>query len=253
MTKEVQSLLRARDTAFRSGDTSMYSTAQADLKRGIKNAKWAYKKKVEDHFLDNDPRRVWQGIQHITNYKGSSATPTNTNASLAEELNCFFARFEANISSLDSLTPPVAGSCALTLQEHEVKRALVMVNPKKAAGPDGVPGKVLKVCADQLCTVFTNIFNLSLAQAIVPPCLKSAVIIPVPKKHTIDSLNDYRPVALTPITMKCFERLVLKHLLTSLPPAFDQHQFAYRQGRSTEDTIAIALHSALDHLSVGAM
>lgn len=46
--------------------------------------------------------------------------------------------------------------------------------------------------------------------------------------------------------MKCFERL--KHLQTSLPSAFDQHQFAYRQGRSTEDAIAIALLSALNHL-----
>ncbi|KAK3558051.1 hypothetical protein QTP86_006474 [Hemibagrus guttatus] len=33
------------------------------------------------------------------------------------------------------------------------------------------------------CGVFTNIFNLSLQQALVPTCLKSTTIVPVPKKQ----------------------------------------------------------------------
>ncbi|KAK3513718.1 hypothetical protein QTP70_028756 [Hemibagrus guttatus] len=41
----------------------------------------------------------------------------------------------------------------------------------------------------------------------VPTCLKTTTIIPVPKKSPVSCLNDYRPVALTPIIMKCFERL----------------------------------------------
>jgi len=48
--------------------------------------------------------------------------------------------------------------------------------------------------------------------------------------------------------MKCFERLVLAHLKTCLPPTLDPFQFAYRQNRSTEDAISTALHSALAHL-----
>lgn len=40
---------------------------------------------------------------------------------------------------------------------------------------------------------------------------------PVPKKSTVSSLNDYLPVALAPIVMKCFERLVMMHIKTLLP------------------------------------
>lgn len=122
------------------------------------------------------------------------------------------------------------------------------VNPRKAAGPDGVTGRVLKDCADQLMRVFTRIFNLSLAQAAVPPCLKSLIIIPVPKKTSINSLNDYRPVALTPVVMKRFEKLVRSHIIQGLPPTFDPLQFAYRYNGSTEEAIAIALHTAMTHL-----
>ena len=60
--------------------------------------------------------------------------------------------------------------------------------------------------------------------------------------------NDYRPVALTPIIMKCFERLVLSHIKATLPPTLDPYQFAYRAKRSTEDAICSALHPALTHL-----
>ncbi len=60
--------------------------------------------------------------------------------------------------------------------------------------------------------------------------------------------NDYRPVALTPIPMKCFERLVMQHIKSVLPPSLDPFQFAYRSNRSTDDAIATALHPALTHL-----
>ncbi|KAI5629425.1 gastrula zinc finger protein XlCGF28.1-like, partial [Silurus asotus] len=61
-------------------------------------------------------------------------------------------------------------------------------------------------------------------------------------------LNDYRPVALTPIVMKCFERLVMRHIKTQLPPSLDPMQFAYRPNRSTDDAISTTLHLALTHL-----
>eukprot|EP00061_Rhincodon_typus_P016902 g45356.t1 len=56
------------------------------------------------------------------------------------------------------------------------------VNPRKAIGPDSVPGRALGSCADQLVEVFTDIFNLSLLQAEAPTYFEKTTIIPVPKK-----------------------------------------------------------------------
>ncbi|KAM3842180.1 zinc finger CCCH domain-containing protein 15-like [Diretmus argenteus] len=60
-----------------------------------------------------------------------------------------------------------------------------------------------------------------------PTCFKTTSIVPVPKYSTASSLNDFRPVALTPTIMKCFERLVLAHLKSCLPPTLDPLQFTY--------------------------
>uniref|UniRef100_A0AAZ1X703 Reverse transcriptase domain-containing protein n=1 Tax=Oreochromis aureus TaxID=47969 RepID=A0AAZ1X703_OREAU len=255
MTSEVRSLLKARDAAFRSGDRALYRAARADLKRGIKKVNSDHKRNVESHLSSNNTREVWQGMQDIINHRGSTAKTENPSVQLAEEINSFFTRFETpqqQHSSASALLPssPSPGSCTapLTIMEHDVRRVLLAVNPRKAAGPDRVPGKVLRACAHQLTLIFTRLFNLSLDQAAIPSCLKSATIIPVPKKSPITSLNDYHPVALTPVIMKCFERLVLQHIKDYLPPEFDPHQFAYRANRSTEDAIATALHAVLSHL-----
>eukprot|EP00061_Rhincodon_typus_P015063 g42531.t1 len=74
-----------------------------------------------------------------------------------------------------------------------------------------------KSCVDQLEEVFTDIFKLSLLQAEVHTCFKKTTIIPVSKKAHATCLNDYYPVDVTSIIMKCFERLVMAHINSSLP------------------------------------
>ncbi|KAK1803836.1 hypothetical protein P4O66_003789 [Electrophorus voltai] len=124
-------------------------------------------------------------------------------------------------------------------------------NCRKAVGPDGICGRVLKACADQLAPVFTDIFNLSLTLGTVPSSFKRSTIIPVPKKPRPSGLNDYHSVALTSVVMKCFEKLVRDFITSSLPASMDPLQFAYHHNRSTDDAIAHLLHTTLTHLDKG--
>ena len=188
---------------------------------------------------------MWQGIKHITNYRANLGTAEG-DASLAEELNHFFARFEVKPPEAATPHPTAHNATVLMVEEHEVRGTLRAVNPKKAEGSDGVCGRVLKDCAYQLVGVFTKIFNQSLSRSTVPSCQKSST--PLPKKTNITALNDYQPVALTSVVMKCFEKLVRSHIMSFHPPTFDSHQFAYRANRSTEDALATILHAALTHL-----
>eukprot|EP00061_Rhincodon_typus_P011852 g37177.t1 len=53
--------------------------------------------------------------------------------------------------------------------------------------------------------VLADIFNFSFLQSEVPTCFRKATTVLVPKKNHAVCLNDYRPVALTSIIIKCFE------------------------------------------------
>ncbi|KAK3539364.1 hypothetical protein QTP70_003850 [Hemibagrus guttatus] len=248
MNSEVHLLLKARDAAFKSGDAEDYSTARANLKRGIRKAKHTQTMHRGALPQQTDPRRMCKGIQTITDHKPSIQSLPTSNAFLPDELNHFFARFDKGIIHHTRNADSSTVVHPISLSTTEVHSALSRVDPHKSAGPDGIPGRVPRTCADQLAQVFTGIFNLSLAQATVPTCLKTTTIIPVPKHSSAECLNDFRPGALTSIVMKCFEKLVLSHLIACLPPTLDPHQFAYRPNRSTEDAISTAIHLAFTHL-----
>ena len=128
-----------------------------------------------------------------------------------------------------------------------VESLFTKLNVKKAAVPDSISGKLLKVCASQLCSVFANLFNWSLRECCVPSVWKNSVICPILKKKNPSSLNDYRPVALTSIVMKCFEKLILRCLLTFTSEHLDPLQFAYKPHRGTDDAILTILHNAFLH------
>ena len=115
-------------------------------------------------------------------------------------------------------------------------------------GPDGVGGKLLKFFCNELAGVFSQLFTWSLREATEPDIWKESTICPVPKNRKPSELNDYRPVALTSILMKSFERLVLKKLLSQTCNQQDPYQFAYRQNRSTDDATLTILNNAYTHL-----
>lgn len=81
---------------------------------------------------------------------------------LAEELNNFFAWFETT-THLDPPALQSSNTPPLSLQEHEVRKQLRAVNPRKAAGPDAIPGAVIKACADQLAGILTKLSNMPLS------------------------------------------------------------------------------------------
>ena len=177
------------------------------------------------------------------------------NRQLADDLNVFYCRFETPTSTpithstiKQSSSPLPTPPPSLRICEEDVCQLFKKQKTKKAPGPDGVSPSCLKVCADQLTPIFTQIFNRSLELCEVPSCFKRSTIIPVPKKPAISGLNDYRPVALTSVVMKTFERLVLSHLKDITGPLLDPLQFAYRANRSADDAVNMGLHHILQHL-----
>lgn len=75
--------------------------------------------------------------------------------------------------------------------------------------------------------VFTDIFNKSLSLRTVPTCFKTSTIMSIPKQQRVTGLNDWHPIALTPIVSKCFESLIKGLICPMLPPTLDPLQFAY--------------------------
>ncbi len=217
----------AYNAGLLSGNMSKYKSSCYALRCAVRAAKLRYRERIESHFQLNDSRRMWQGLKTICSSGNKSSAEVRANTLLAEEQNTFYGRFECNSGSA---TLPISTSGnsrqssddhVVTVLEDEVRRELRRVNVRQAAGPDGITGRILRSCADQLAGLFTFLFNESLATSVVPTSFKKSVIIPVPKNSKPSCLNDYRPVALTSIVMKVFERLLKNHICSSVPATSD--------------------------------
>ncbi|KAK1794318.1 hypothetical protein P4O66_011204, partial [Electrophorus voltai] len=197
---------------YRTGDRETFRKTRAKLSHAIREAKHAHAQRIHGHFKDTgDTQHMWECIQANTNYRKTPPS-CDSDAILPDALNDFYAQFEAqnNVAAEKSIPP----------QNDQV-----------------------------LClTAADDIFNISLSCTVVPTCFKTTTIVPVSKKPMVLCLNDYRPIALTSIIMKCFKRLVMRHIKTQLPPSLDLLQFAYRPSRSTDDAISTTVHLALTHL-----
>ena len=113
---------------------------------------------------------------------------------------------------------------------------------------DGICGRVLRCCADQLGSVFTHLFQISLDSGHIPALWKFSDIVPLPKKTNPKQPNDFRPVALTSVVMKTLEKIVKSLVLTATQEFLDPLQFAYRAGRGVDDAKLFILNSLYKHL-----
>ncbi|KAK3561311.1 hypothetical protein QTP86_030608, partial [Hemibagrus guttatus] len=262
-TAKLRRLRSEKEAAFRSGDRGKYKEAKYRFSKEVRKAKTEHGERMQQQFQTNDSASVWKGLKAIINYKPRAPHSVN-DLRLANSLNEYYCRFERQWNSPDppqssphqlsptqlhtSATPHPPPLTPLTIKEEEVNRLFKRLNTRKASGPDSVSPSLLKHCANQLSPVFTDIFNTSLETCHVPACFKTSAIVPVPKKTKITGLNDYRPVALTSVVMKSFERLVLSYLKDITDPLLDPLQFAYRANRSVDDAVNMALHFILQHL-----
>jgi hypothetical protein len=91
-------------------------------------------------------------------------------------------------------------------EEEEVAKHLYHLDPSKAAGPDGIPGRILKECSAIITPSLCSLFNHSLGSGTVPSEWKSANVTPVHKKEKKEPATNYRPISLLSIINKVLER-----------------------------------------------
>ena len=121
---------------------------------------------------------------------------------------------------------------SLKFHEFDVYQILKDTNPNKAAGPDGIHGLVLKKCASNLAKPLTKMFNVSFVTGCLPEEWKLASIVPLHKKGEKGSVENYRPISLTSLVMKVFEKCIKKELFSSCKELLDPRQHGFLNERS---------------------
>ena len=254
ISKDIKNLLLKKKYAFNHGDTLLERESKKEVRAEIKKAKLRYKDKIEAELSSNNSKRAWNGMKTMTgtqtkNNKKVTLDGYTSDQPLANDLNSFYLRFDNYdfTAQMNELREKTTSSPSFDIDADKVAN-LFRRSKKKSPGPDNICGWILKTCANQLCNIFQYIFTLSLTLQKIPKLWKHSIVVPIPKCNNPKVLNDFRPVALTSLVMKSFERLIKSEILLQVEEQLDHLQFAYRPGRGVEDAAVTLLNLLFKHL-----
>ena len=100
-----------------------------------------------------------------------------------------------------------------------------------------------------LAPAVADVFNSSLQQHKVPSSWKMAYVKPLPKESPLTGCNQLRPISLTVVIMRLFDRLVYRYELSSICNDYiGLDQFAYRKGHNSTMALIKCQHTWLKWL-----
>ncbi|KAK7913293.1 hypothetical protein WMY93_013504 [Mugilogobius chulae] len=244
---DIKALLKEKKRAFKSGNKEGLRTAQKKLRRKIRRAKAAYRRRMEQQLQNQNISAVWRSLKHISGFK-PPPVQTEGDQQWVNELNSHFLspahHYTWTHPSPQYTTPCPSSVCHSSPGEERAEKD----QNQEGSWTRLHQPRLLKSCADELCGVMGHVFNMSLKLRVVPQLWKTSCVVPVPKTPHAKDLSSFRPVALTSHLMKTLERLVLGHLRSTVSSALDPLQFAYRPGIGVEDAVIFLLHRSLSHL-----
>ena len=214
-----------------------------------RNRQRQFEKKLAKEAKSN-PKAVWKYIHSKSKVKediadlyidpSNSTSPTTSDSKQKADILANFYSSVFTVEPAGDVPEIAARQCneamsLLSISEDMIEEKLAELNPNKSPGPDSLHPRFLKELAAELKKPFALLFNKSLQDSKLPEIWKRAKITAIFKKGDRKHPGNYRPVSLTSIACKIFEKLVREHVLNhfKINKLLTNKQYGFLDGRST--------------------
>ena len=273
--RKIKSLMKRRDKLFtrmrktkNETDVRKYKECKSTLQKAERQSYWAYVNNIieignpdDDHHPKQ--KRFWSYIKSLRK-DSTGIAPLKDNGRLfnsskdkADILNrqyqSVFTQEDPDSSIPDPDGNPFPAMKDISVTEEGVKKLLQKANPRKASGPDMIPARFLKECAEDLAPILVIIFSKSLQTGTVPDDWKTANVSAVFKKGQRYDPANYRPVSLTCLCCKMLEHIIVSNVMKHVDAntILTDCQHGFRARRSCETQLVTLLHDLASTLDMG--
>jgi hypothetical protein len=139
------------------------------------------------------------------------------------------------LSPVDDLSPLVE-----PFGEEEISNIVKYMKTDRAPGPDGFNGLFLKKCWHILKHDFLKLCDDFHAGNGQLQSINGSYITLVPKKHSLESVNDFRPISLTNTSLKFLTKLATNRMQDVITKTVHANQYGFIKGRTIQDCLAWA-------------
>jgi hypothetical protein len=147
---------------------------------------------------------------------------------------------------LDNINQTIYDDSMIT-SAFELQNAISKLKLNKACVPDGLISEHFKYSHTKLSVLLSCCFTAMLSHGFIPLFMLDTFIVPIVKNPCgkLTDMKNYRPIALSNIVSKLFERILLTRCEQFLCTA--DNQFGFKSKHST-DLCVYALHECINFL-----
>ena len=253
-TRDKSRLLWDNYVWYRNHAKSVFDAAQSEYKLSVR----------ESLSEATDAHKWWSHLKSFLFGINTTLPPIRTDdgsvtfdpSVMAEVFSSVFQRKQSSQElNLPPTCFPEPKLTHLAFKSKELKRYLEDLDSLGGSDPNDIFPLFLKKNSGQLAPKLAVVFRRLLALGSFPEAWRSANVTPIPKGSTPTQFPlDYRPISITPILSKLYEKLIYRRLfrfVTSkniLPPS----QFGFRKGLGTTDALLKLTHDLQYSLDKGA-
>ena len=135
--------------------------------------------------------------------------------------------------------------------ENDLLNVLKSLNVNKSPGPDGIHPKILRELCNELSYPLKVLFDKTMNEGKLPKGWKEAEVRPIFKnKGSKSSPGNYRPVSLTAVICKIFEKFVRDALCKHFTDnnLLSEEQYGFCKGRSCTTQLLVTLNNWMHSL-----
>lgn len=147
------------------------------------------------------------------------------------------------------LSQPLTHMASPPFTLDDVKSVCSRVRLKTALGPDNISPYFLRHGGPALHSALFLFFSICFGHGFIPSAFVNANVVTLYKGDgSVNDPNNYRPIAITSVVMRVWERLIQPTLLDVMESAGipAPHQFGFTKQRSTHDAIFRLLATLVD-------
>jgi hypothetical protein len=241
-----------------------YQRVRAQTLQVYEAAKSAYFSRARDKLdASSSPHGWWETLKGSL-FGSSSSLPALLGpggrlvSSPADKAELLSHHFDSKQSRVPIRVPascfPMPVCRSVAFRSTMVMQFLEELDSYGGVDPVGAFPLFYKKVADILAPRLSRIYRSLLRVGSFPECWRVANITAIPKGGCSADVRDYRPISITPILSKVYEKL-LSHKLASYCESrglFPARQFSYRKGLGCVDALLSVSHVMQSSLDTGA-
>ena len=268
LSPKIKQMIRKKKRLYRKAKKIDKPKIWQKFKNHRRRTKAKLKAAYESHIsnilninLKPNPKKFWKFI-NSRRKDNSSIPPLKTpnglavsNPEKAEALNHQYTSVftKENLQNIPNKGPsPYAPMPKIDFSSNGILKLLKGLNVNKATGPDDLPARVLKECAESIAPILSFIFDTSYRQHQDPTDWETANVMPVYKKDDKNIPSNYRPVSITSITCKIMEHILFSNMMAHLEHnhILVDYQHGFRSKHSTESQLITTIDDLAKTLNV---